>query len=128
MCSQEFGSVVGGETVIAAETLEVCLGALPSSMPMLAAHGGFRVKGMIVGAAPAPDPALCVPGSTSLAHIGWPAARSLLFPSPAAGSKAAPAPSPTTARLPQAVVFPTVKDGLAVKVYGDATVEMGCVR
>jgi len=115
--------------LIGAETLEVCLGALPSSMPMLAAHGGFRVKGMIVGAAPAPDPALCVPGSTSLTHIGWPAARSLAFPAPAAGSKAPPQPArPTAARLPPAVVFPTVKDGLAIKIYGDATIEIGCVR
>lgn len=121
--------MVGGETLIGAETLEVCLGALPSSMPMLAAHGGFCVKGMIVGAAPAPNPALCAPGSSSLAHIGFPAARSLVFPSSAAtGQSEATPPSPATTRLPPAVVFPTVKDGLAVKVYGDATVEMGCIR
>lgn len=116
--------MVGGETLIGAETLELRLGNLPTSMPMLAAHGGFRVKGTIVGAAPAPDPALCAPGSSALSHVGWPAARSLAFP----GAKARAGPTPATARLPSAVVFPTVKDGLAVKVYGDAAVEMGSVR
>lgn len=116
--------MVGGETLIEAETLELCLGNLPDAMPMLAANGGFRVKGTIVGAAPAPDPALCAPGSTALTHIGWPASRSLALP----GAKARAGPSPATARLPPAVVFPTVKDGLVVKIYGDAAVEMGCVR
>lgn len=117
--------MVGGKTLIGAETLEVHLGALPSSVPMLAAHGGFRIKGIVVGAAPAPDPALCAPGSTSLTHIGRPAARSLAFPE---SSLATPPPALDGALLPPAVVFPTVKDGLAIKVYGDAAVEMDCVR
>ncbi len=118
-----WGAVVGGETVIGAETFEVYLGALPSSLPMLAAHGGFRVKGMIVGAAQAPDPALTIPSTAQLTHIGWPGSMSLAFPSSSASFS-----SSSSSSLPKAIVLPTVKDGLAVKVYGDATVEIGCVR
>lgn len=111
---KEFGAVVGGNTVLAAEEMQVVLGPFPND-PMMDARG-LRMEGLMVGASKSPDPAKCVTVLTSLTPVRPAAVEEAKRKAKAEGEE-------EEERATGLFLLQQSKDGLPLKLFGDTTIQ-----